>query len=278
MKIKGIGKNNMRVKRKIAKRTARLIPESLYPFIATLYWHLHPNRLSTSLTRLDESWYAERESIKIIFPRERPRPYIHGIANKRNKPYKKLYKLQKGDICIVAGASIGIDVMEIASTVGEEGEVVAIEPEPLNLEYLRKNVQLNDFRNVEIVGKGLWSEQGTTNLFLTNNTTHHSVVQKEIMSTGIEGNVTIQTATLDDILVELGINEVDLLFMNIEGAELEALKGAKKTLQLTRNITVSCHRNEREGFETVNEAEEILYLSGFNVRRNGDMLMGSKNA
>lgn len=51
--------------------------------------------------------------------------------------------------------------------------------------------------------------------------------------------------TLDDITTDLGIGKVDFIKINREGAELEALKGAKKVLKTAKKVVVEAIISER---------------------------------
>jgi len=57
--------------------------------------------------------------------------------------------------------------------------------------------------------------------------------------------------TLDNIVKEFGINRIDLLKIDVEGAELEVLKGAEENLKITRNL-------EQRGFKVIVEGN-MLY-------------------
>ena len=62
----------------------------------------------------------------------------------------------------------------------------------------------------------------------------------------------------------LGISKVDLIKMNIEGAEINAIKGAKKTLLNTNHLAISCHIVE--GRNTADIIKPMLEESGFKVK------------
>jgi hypothetical protein len=53
--------------------------------------------------------------------------------------------------------------------------------------------------------------------------------------------VAVRARRLDDVVRELEIEEIDLLKMNIEGAERLALRGMTETLPKIRHLCISCH-------------------------------------
>lgn len=146
--------------------------------------------------------------------------------------YEIYYGLERGDTVIDAGANIGLFTVKAAKEVGPEGRVIAIEPEKTHLEFLKRNIEANHLKNVEIVSKGVWSEGMKSSLYLYDNTGFHSVYSDEDFPKGsIHTGITdIELDTIDNVSRELGLKRVDFIKMDIEGAELEALIGAKETL------------------------------------------------
>lgn len=141
--------------------------------------------------------------------------------------YEKHYKLKRGDIVIDAGAHIGTFSIKAAKIVGPEGLVIAIEPDSSNLSFLKRNLEENKLNNMVIIPKGIWSREDKLMLHLSSSTEGHGFYQgdaKENESTEVEVN------TIDNMLREMGIKKVNFIKMNIEGAEVEALKGMDNTL------------------------------------------------
>jgi hypothetical protein len=115
--------------------------------------------------------------------------------------------VKPGDIVLDCGANIGVFVK--ASLDAGAKKVVAIEPAPENLEALRRNFKSEiESGRVVIYPKGVWDKDD----FLTMNIDH--------------GN----SATIDKLVAELGLERVDFIKMDIEGAEVRALKGGAGTI------------------------------------------------
>lgn len=146
--------------------------------------------------------------------------FIEGI-------YERNCHLQKGDTVVDVGAAWGFNTVDFSRKVGDAGRVVAIEPYEASLVYLRKNLELNGCKNVTVVKKGVWSKKDKLKFYLNENAGNSSLVAaggRVIATTEIEVD------TLDNILEELGIDRVALIKMDIEGAEIEALKGMDRIL------------------------------------------------
>ena len=109
----------------------------------------------------------------------------------------------------------------------EREKVVAIDPDPTQVECLRRNFPAEIASGkLILVPKGVWSEKGSMTLSIG---TQHSGVSSLVKETG--GNkVEVEVTTIDAIVAELALPRVDYIKFDIEGAEREALKGAEKTL------------------------------------------------
>lgn len=74
----------------------------------------------------------------------------------------------------------------------------------------------------------------------------------------------VQQTTLDNEMKNLGISKVHFIKMNIEGAEVKAIKGAMQTLTNVEHIAISCHTIK--GKSTMGAIEPLLRQSGFKTK------------
>jgi len=142
--------------------------------------------------------------------------------------YERNYRLRKGDIAIDAGAGFGINAVVYSKEVGNEGRVISIEPAKDNLMCLKKNIELNKLKNATVIQKGLWSKRARLRFYLNPVPGGHSLVTHKDAAIKI---TEVEVDTLDNILRQLGIDRVNFIKIDIEGAEIEALKGMKETLR-----------------------------------------------
>ncbi len=143
--------------------------------------------------------------------------------------YNPGQQVRAGDIVLDCGAHVGV-FAEFALRRGAS-RVVAIEPDRVNLECLRRNFTSEIAAGrVVIVPKGVWSRNDTLTLYEgTQNSGMNSVV------VGTTGKVDqIPVVTIDSLVADLGLPRVDAIKMDIEGAEREALAGAMQTLRHMR--------------------------------------------
>lgn len=85
--------------------------------------------------------------------------------------------LNDGDMVIDAGANAGVFTVMASYLVGESGRIIAVEPDPENLATLKKNIEINSLKNVEVVEKALFSESNHVLDLIYNGTMSHVVTE-----------------------------------------------------------------------------------------------------
>jgi len=168
--------------------------------------------------------------------------------------------VEKGDTVLDVGAWVGGFAVP-AAFVAER--VIAVESRPLNLLYLRRNVA--GLGNVEVVEEALWRRKGRVRFFLGPSSLEHSlIVGKGAHLAEGKSWVWVKTETLDDLVSRLGLQRVDFLKMDVEGAEVEILRKGRKTLERTRKIAVAAYHRWKGG-QTWPIVREMLEEAGFST-------------
>ncbi len=148
-------------------------------------------------------------------------------------------------IIIDVGANIGWFTILFAQS---SRDVIAIEPRPNNFYYLQKNVETNQFSNVELINSAVSDIEGSGIVFVlpsagNSGGTHFksnpsNVFKNKLIQKGYEiNNVSIRL--IDEIVAS---RKVALIKIDIEGAEPYALKGALNTLKISKP-TILCELN-----------------------------------
>jgi FkbM family methyltransferase len=147
-------------------------------------------------------------------------------------------KLRPGAIFIDVGANGGIYTLIAAKRVGPEGRVIAFEPDPRNVALLRENIALNKLTNVTVVAKAVSSAEGTGSLAISRDGAMNSLAKTTHGGQQIEKWETVETTTLDQALREAGVSRVDVIKIDVEGAERMVLEGARETLANNRDAVI----------------------------------------
>lgn len=144
---------------------------------------------------------------------------------------------QQGDVFLDVGANVGWYSLHVARVAGPEGLVLAVEPSPDNFAFLKENIKLNHLSNVTALNFAAWDRDGELDLILAETCTGHTVKRAwansaKPWSRFSERRVTVRVPArrLDDVLKEQNVTQVDWVKIDVEGAEVEVLRGLQKTL------------------------------------------------
>jgi FkbM family methyltransferase len=139
------------------------------------------------------------------------------------------HRVNKGDVVLDCGAAVGVFVRTALSR--GAGRVVAIEPSPNNVECLRRNFarEIQSGR-VIVYPKGVWNREETLKMRLHQNSVLDTFVMKDRPEGPETGEVSLPVTTIDRIVEELGLERVDFVKMDVEGAEQQAIAGAQAVL------------------------------------------------
>jgi len=174
------------------------------------------------------------------------------------KGYELYYNLKAGDVVVDAGAYPGDYAVFAARKVGPTGKIIAFEPDAKNRKILKKNLEKENLNNFIIIPKGLWNKN-TILKFKSSDGLHTTAVLDS-------GDEEISVTRLDDELKNLGIKKVDLLKMDIEGAEIEAVQGALETIKNNNlNVAIASY-HIINGETTSHYLENFLSKLGYQVK------------
>jgi FkbM family methyltransferase len=154
-------------------------------------------------------------------------------------------RVQPGDIVVDAGVSSNIAVIKnFAQWTGPAGKVFGFEPVKRHWDEASRRISEKTIDNVEIIRAGLWSSERTERILV-----HHRGASKiilksdescEAISPAPNDYEMVPLVTLDRFLKARGQTKLDVLKMDIEGAELEALKGAERAIRHNKPLLIIC--------------------------------------
>jgi len=173
------------------------------------------------------SWLISRQGTKLLSPTSR---HLGVDMRQFEQRFEAFDKILEDDVVMDVGASIGDTTVPFALK-ARKGFVYAVEPEPVNIRYLRLNTQ--NFNNVKVIGKAAWKEKGKIRLYVGETVTGHSLV----MSNG--NCIEVEADTIDNMAEDF--LPIDVLKVDVQGVELEALDGATETLKTAGRVIVETH-------------------------------------
>lgn len=135
---------------------------------------------------------------------------------------------REGDTVIDIGAHIGRYTITSSKQVGSTGKVVAIEADPDNFQLLKRNIALNNLTNVLPLNYAVFSTRTIMKLYEQSASAKYNSIMLTRART--MNYVEVNADTLDSILEQNTINQVNWIKIDVEGAEFEVLKGSTKTL------------------------------------------------
>ena len=145
--------------------------------------------------------------------------------------------LSPGKVFVDAGANFGIYTLLASKIVGEAGRVISFEPSSRVFPVLRRNITLNGFKNVLAFPIALTDKPGRARLY------YHSAVGCD--SLGKDASFEpdahaeeIGTESLDTVLEQTSVGRVDVIKMDVQGAEELALRGANESVSSMRPIVI----------------------------------------
>ncbi len=131
--------------------------------------------------------------------------------------------VKKAQTVIDIGASVGYFSLLFARLVGEKGRVFAFEPTDGNFKYLLHNIKKNGYKNIKAHQLAAWDKSEMVYVM------PHSSTRK--WATGV---------ALDDFLELRGIRQVDFIKIDVDGADLNVLRGLIRTFERSSNLKMVC--------------------------------------
>ena len=187
----------------------------------------------------------------------------------RDNSQSALFALCKpGDTIIDIGSNVGFSLLNMAKITGADGWVIGFEPDAVNFAQLEKNISINNFHNIKVCRKGLGNRPGK---FRLENLVEFNSGGKRINTSG---NITsadfteVEIVTLDNFIEsDIVVSKIDLIKIDVEGFELNVLKGAIKAInKYSPVLFVEVDDNNlREQQSAARELIHFLNVNGYST-------------
>ena len=169
--------------------------------------------------------------------------------------------IQSGSVFYDLGAHWGYFSLLASKLVGDKGRVYAFEPMPRNFRHLQKNLEINSTQQIELFNLAVSEKIGKVRFSNTDDSFANTYV------TNSSGNLLeICAINLDSFIEKEGILPPDFIKIDVEGAELDVLKGAKETIVHFRpKIHLSTHDVHVPGID--NECRKWMKEVGYRMEK-----------
>ncbi len=142
-------------------------------------------------------------------------------------------QLQPGAVFYDVGANIGFFGLLGARLVGATGQVFAFEPVPQNAALVRENFALNGFAHAQVIAKAVASHAGQVDLLLSRHP-GGATLHTDARLADAERTITVEQVALDDLVFGEHLPAPTFVKIDVEGAELDVLRGMKRLLREVR--------------------------------------------
>jgi len=209
---------------------------------------------------------------RILMTQQRPEALTCFWLGMDHPEFAKLYwqilcALPVGYSVIDAGAHIGYYALMAAHRLRQVGAglVFAFEPHPINFADLQRNQQLNNMSNLILIQKAVADQTTQMRLFSSplSGSGCHSLRQFPFHSNSYE----IECTTLDDFMDTHKEAKIGLIKLDVEGAELPALRGAQRLIERDKPYIMYEEVEDRDrafGYE-IKDLRSFLESLGYKI-------------
>lgn len=166
---------------------------------------------------------------------------------------------------LIGGAYFGDHAILVANQINKNGGIChAFEPNKTHSEMLRRNAEINNLPNLKVNRMGLWKSDSANLQFVGDD----ALAASEEVSAQTEDS--FQAVTIDGYLKANDVSSVDLIMIDIEGGEFNALQGAEEQLALpvgiAPNVVFEIHSLYTDWSKGLQNADVVRYLASFGYK------------
>jgi FkbM family methyltransferase len=168
------------------------------------------------------------------------------------KNVQKTLRILKGDLFIDIGANLGFYCFILNRNFKK---VIAVEPHPSNIEEIKKSMKAFRIENIECIQKAVSDHDGILPLFISKGDSGHALGEW----TRKDEHITVKTITLQTLLKNF--NRVDLVKVDVEGAEWQVLEGSLPVIEKIKTWVIELHNLKRK-----TELENLLFSLDYTIK------------
>lgn len=173
------------------------------------------------------------------------------------------FLVRPGSTIVDVGANVGFFTLKFSKWASDGGRVLAIEPEPVNLDALKRAVARSGSTNVDVIQAAAAEKEGELFLSLNPlNPADHRLAEQ---------GIAIRAVTIDGLMQERGWPVVSLIKVDVQGAEPRTLAGARETIDRF-NPAIFIEVDDKALIEAGSSADELIE----SLRAKGYQMYGAE--
>ncbi len=180
-----------------------------------------------------------------------------------DQSYEKYNPINPDDVVLDIGANIGMFTIKAAQNIGENGRILAIEPEVKNIILLKENTK--DLKNVFIITRAVGNTTGEEDLLVFPLSGTHFIAPGVKPNTG-QKIKRVKIDKIDNIVREFGLDIINFVKIDVEGWEMQVLKGAENSLGKIKFFSIGSYHTVSQKHEIT----EFLEKRNFKVLNDKD--------
>ena len=237
---------------------SQITPETVGVAVDIVTRYLYPHampQLTMPYSRRKRAVFGHRQHTDTIED-------LPNLTEQEKAQLSDIFAPKAGETFLDIGSYMGYGATRMSQLLGNSGKVIAVEADPDNLKILNANLAHNHIENVTIVPKAIWKSTG--NLKLRKRGRQANSLVQEVVD--VDNAISVPTITVDDLLAETKIQNVNLVSLTVNGAEVEAIQRMQSTLQNATNISIrAAGWYERNGEKVWHIIAPILKNYGYHV-------------
>lgn len=182
------------------------------------------------------------------------------------KKTKLIYKFIKpGMVILDIGVNKGYYTLLFSKLVSNKGTVFSFEPDPENFMWAKKSIAKNKRNNIRLLQTAISKKDGKLYLYKGDTSGSSSLIYNQGL-----GEIKVKSRKLDTIVRDNNISNIDVIKIDVEGAELDVLTGAVKTLKKYKpKLIIDIHSiNRKKLFDILNKLDyKIFDYSGQKLKK-----------
>ena len=161
------------------------------------------------------------------------RDTIKHITNiKLQKKLLEIFFPKDNDVIIDCGSFLGFGAIAM-SKILKNGMIISVEASKNCFDFLKKNVQSNNIDNIDIIKGAIWSNTSKKMSLTTAGVQANSLIENLIENNNSSNKINkeiVDCLSIDSIVEKKNLKKIDMISLTLNGAEVEALNGAVKTI------------------------------------------------